>query len=51
MRVPAGLLMPLFASGASLGRFFGEVLLRYVGDDPSYYIVPGGWAVVGAARY
>jgi chloride channel 2 len=41
--------MPLFASGAALGRLFGEILKSIISTNKSYYIVPGGWAVVGAA--
>lgn len=41
--------MPLFATGAAMGRLFGEILKQALSSNASYYIVPGGWAVVGAA--
>lgn len=44
--IPCGLFTPLFASGAAFGRLFGE-LLRVM--FPQFGIVPGAYAVVGAA--
>jgi H+/Cl- antiporter ClcA len=44
--VPAGVLTPVFAIGAVIGRFYGELLRIMM---PSYGIVPGTYAIVGAA--
>lgn len=45
--VPAGVFIPCFLLGSGLGRLFGEALRIVVGEA----IVPGGYAVVGAAAF
>jgi len=45
--VPAGVFIPCFLLGAGFGRLFGEVLKSIIGST----IVPGGYAVVGAAAF
>ncbi|XP_066974020.1 chloride channel protein 2-like isoform X2 [Macrobrachium rosenbergii] len=52
--VPLGLFIPVFKVGAGLGRFVGEAMacifpngLRYGGYN--HIIIPGGYAIVGAA--
>ncbi|KAJ3594401.1 hypothetical protein NHX12_003708 [Muraenolepis orangiensis] len=54
MPVPCGAFMPVFLIGAAFGRLVGEVMASMFPDgihaDGSVYpIVPGGYAVVGAA--
>ncbi|KAM6989662.1 chloride channel protein 2a isoform 9-T9 [Tautogolabrus adspersus] len=54
MPVPCGAFMPVFLIGAAFGRLVGEVMATMFPDgihaDGSVYpIVPGGYAVVGAA--
>nr|XP_046263519.1 chloride channel protein 2a [Scatophagus argus] len=54
MPVPCGAFMPVFLIGAAFGRLVGEVMAAMFPDgihaDGSVYpIVPGGYAVVGAA--
>uniref|UniRef100_A0A8D0DBT5 Chloride voltage-gated channel 2 n=1 Tax=Sander lucioperca TaxID=283035 RepID=A0A8D0DBT5_SANLU len=54
MPVPCGAFMPVFLIGAGFGRLVGEVMATMFPDgihaDGSVYpIVPGGYAVVGAA--
>lgn len=45
--IPAGVFIPCFLLGAGLGRLYGELLRFLFGD----IIVPGGYAVVGAAAF
>ncbi|MED6243366.1 Chloride channel protein 2, partial [Ataeniobius toweri] len=52
--VPCGAFMPVFVIGAAFGRLVGESMAAWFPDgihsDGSIYpIVPGGYAVVGAA--
>ncbi|KAK9539236.1 hypothetical protein VZT92_004354 [Zoarces viviparus] len=54
MPVPCGAFMPVFLIGAAFGRLVGEIMATLFPDgihaDGSVYpIVPGGYAVVGAA--
>uniref|UniRef100_A0A671Z1D3 Chloride channel protein 2 n=1 Tax=Sparus aurata TaxID=8175 RepID=A0A671Z1D3_SPAAU len=54
MPVPCGAFMPVFLIGAGFGRLVGEIMAAMFPDgihaDGSVYpIVPGGYAVVGAA--
>uniref|UniRef100_A0A8C6LVZ3 Chloride voltage-gated channel 2 n=1 Tax=Nothobranchius furzeri TaxID=105023 RepID=A0A8C6LVZ3_NOTFU len=54
MPVPCGAFMPVFLIGAAFGRLVGEIMAAMFPDgihvDGSVYpIVPGGYAVVGAA--
>ncbi|XP_075877499.1 chloride channel protein 2-like isoform X2 [Nelusetta ayraudi] len=54
MPVPCGAFMPVFLIGAAFGRLVGEIMAAAFPDgihaDGSVYpIVPGGYAVVGAA--
>ncbi|XP_030017277.1 chloride channel protein 2a [Sphaeramia orbicularis] len=54
MPVPCGAFMPVFLIGAAFGRLVGEIMAVMFPDgihaDGSVYpIVPGGYAVVGAA--
>ncbi|XP_036410101.1 chloride channel protein 2a isoform X2 [Megalops cyprinoides] len=54
MPVPCGAFMPVFLIGAAFGRLVGEIMATWFPDgihsDGSIYpIVPGGYAVVGAA--
>ncbi|KAM4556945.1 chloride channel protein 2a isoform 2-T2 [Fundulus diaphanus] len=54
MPVPCGAFMPVFLIGAAFGRLVGEIMASMFPDgiheDGSVYpIVPGGYAVVGAA--
>ncbi|KAM7400635.1 hypothetical protein PAMA_005026 [Pampus argenteus] len=54
MPVPCGAFMPVFLIGAGFGRLVGEIMATMFPDgihaDGSVYpIVPGGYAVVGAA--
>ncbi|CAL4058758.1 unnamed protein product, partial [Meganyctiphanes norvegica] len=51
--VPSGMLIPLFKIGAAFGRQIGEVMASiYVqGINPPYLIVPGAYAMVGAASF
>jgi len=54
--VSAGLYAPVLALGGAIGRIFGEVSLVIFDLLPSTifggtYIVPGGYAVVGAAAF
>ncbi|TYZ58990.1 hypothetical protein PybrP1_002142 [[Pythium] brassicae (nom. inval.)] len=43
--VPSGIVTPVFAVGAALGRLFGEMIVLLGGGDE----LAGGYAVVGAA--
>ena len=45
--LPYGVIVPVFAVGAGLGRLFGEILLK-LGMGA---IIAGGYAVVGAASF
>lgn len=45
--IPAGVFIPCFLLGAGLGRLYGELLRLLFGIS----IVPGGYAVVGAAAF
>lgn len=52
--VPSGIFMPIFVIGAAIGRLVGETMSvvypnGFLSEDHLYYIVPGGYAVVGAA--
>ncbi|XP_043989686.1 chloride channel protein 2-like isoform X4 [Gambusia affinis] len=52
MPVPCGAFMPVFLIGAAFGRLVGEVMATMFPDGihgDVYPIVPGGYAVVGAA--
>ncbi|XP_053698498.1 chloride channel protein 2-like [Sabethes cyaneus] len=57
MPVPCGMFVPLFKIGAALGRLFGETLHVWLPDGLPYGagllapIIPGGYAVVGAAAF
>lgn len=44
--VPSGIVTPVFAVGAALGRLFGEMIVFLGGGDE---LLAGGYAVVGAA--
>lgn len=45
--IPAGVFIPCFLLGSGLGRLYGELLKVVFGN----VIVPGGYAVVGAAAF
>jgi len=45
--IPAGLFIPCFVIGSCFGRLYGELLQHVFGST----IVPGGYAVVGAAAF
>ncbi|XP_077998012.1 chloride channel protein 2-like [Glandiceps talaboti] len=52
--VPAGVFMPVFIIGAAFGRLVGECMAAWFPEgvrsgDNVYRIIPGGYAVVGAA--
>ncbi|XP_064418255.1 chloride channel protein 2-like [Latimeria chalumnae] len=52
--VPCGAFMPVFVIGAAFGRLVGESMAAWLpdgihADGNTYRIVPGGYAVVGAA--
>ncbi|XP_041919508.1 chloride channel protein 2-like isoform X2 [Alosa sapidissima] len=52
--VPCGAFMPVFVIGAAFGRLVGESMAAWFPDgihteSTTYSIVPGGYAVVGAA--
>lgn len=52
--VPCGGFMPVFVIGAAFGRLVGESMAAWFPDgihtdSTTYHIVPGGYAVVGAA--
>ncbi|XP_061823849.1 chloride channel protein 1-like [Nerophis lumbriciformis] len=54
MPVPSGAFMPVFILGAAFGRLVGEVMAAIfpqgiVFDGILYRIIPGGYAVIGAA--
>ncbi|XP_061654539.1 chloride channel protein 2a isoform X2 [Phyllopteryx taeniolatus] len=54
MPVPCGAFMPVFLIGAGFGRLVGEIMAAMFpggihADGSVYPIVPGGYAVVGAA--
>nr|XP_020451282.1 chloride channel protein 2-like isoform X4 [Monopterus albus] len=54
MPVPCGAFMPVFLIGAAFGRLVGEIMAAMFpegihADGSLYPIVPGGYAVVGAA--
>uniref|UniRef100_A0AAV2JPN7 Chloride channel protein n=1 Tax=Knipowitschia caucasica TaxID=637954 RepID=A0AAV2JPN7_KNICA len=54
MPVPCGAFMPVFLIGAAFGRLVGEIMAAAFpdgihADNTVYPIVPGGYAVVGAA--
>ncbi|XP_055616131.1 chloride channel protein 2-like [Toxorhynchites rutilus septentrionalis] len=57
MPVPAGMFIPLFKAGAALGRLVGELMHIWFPQGLPYGngllapIVPGGYAVVGAAAF
>jgi H+/Cl- antiporter ClcA len=47
--IPSGLFVPLFVTGAALGRLWGELLAAFAGSAAAALIHPGAYAVVGAA--
>ncbi|KAK8725221.1 hypothetical protein OTU49_010760 [Cherax quadricarinatus] len=51
--VPSGMLIPLFKVGAAFGRQIGEFMasLYPIGINPGFPIVPGAYAMVGAASF
>ncbi|XP_016896585.2 chloride channel protein-like isoform X2 [Cynoglossus semilaevis] len=54
MPVPSGAFMPVFILGAAFGRLVGEIMATLfphgiVFDGILYRIIPGGYAVIGAA--
>ncbi|XP_026203782.1 chloride channel protein 1-like isoform X2 [Anabas testudineus] len=54
MPIPSGAFMPVFILGAAFGRLVGEVMATLfphgiVFDGILYRIIPGGYAVIGAA--
>ncbi|XP_071538119.1 chloride channel protein 2-like isoform X3 [Panulirus ornatus] len=51
--VPSGMLIPLFKVGAAFGRQIGELMasLYPLGITPGFPIVPGAYAMVGAASF
>ncbi|XP_053619314.1 chloride channel protein 2 isoform X2 [Plodia interpunctella] len=54
--VPAGIFVPAFKMGASLGRFTGEIMHYFCPLGVAYgghiqKILPGGYATVGAAAF
>ncbi|KAK3894175.1 hypothetical protein Pcinc_002051 [Petrolisthes cinctipes] len=51
--VPSGMLIPLFKVGAAFGRQIGELMasLYPLGILPGFPIVPGAYAMVGAASF
>uniref|UniRef100_A0A5S6QA36 Chloride channel protein n=1 Tax=Trichuris muris TaxID=70415 RepID=A0A5S6QA36_TRIMR len=56
MTIPSGAFIPIFATGAGIGRLFGEAAqLLFTNGFPTVIdapdISPGGYAVVGAAAF
>ncbi|KAK3508529.1 hypothetical protein QTP70_031915 [Hemibagrus guttatus] len=54
MPIPSGAFMPVFVLGAAFGRLVGEVMATLfphgiLFDGILYQIIPGGYAVIGAA--
>ncbi|NWI96685.1 CLCN1 protein, partial [Pitta sordida] len=54
MPIPCGGFMPVFVLGAAFGRLIGEIMASLfpngiIFDDIVYQILPGGYAVIGAA--
>ncbi|XP_050726376.1 chloride channel protein 2-like isoform X2 [Eriocheir sinensis] len=51
--VPSGILIPLFKVGAAFGRQVGELMVSLfpLGIVPGFPIVPGAYAMVGAASF
>eukprot|EP01134_Creolimax_fragrantissima_P001931 CFRG1931T1 len=54
LAIPAGVFVPVFTMGATFGRFVGELMLLWFPNgldenDPTSTIIPGGYAIVGAA--
>nr|XP_057902712.1 chloride channel protein 1-like [Doryrhamphus excisus] len=54
MPIPSGAFMPVFILGAAFGRLVGEIMAAIfphgiVFDGILYRIIPGGYAVIGAA--
>ncbi|XP_009067828.1 PREDICTED: chloride channel protein 1 [Acanthisitta chloris] len=54
MPIPCGGFMPVFVLGAAFGRLIGEIMAALfpsgiIFDDIVYQILPGGYAVIGAA--
>uniref|UniRef100_A0A8B9R5Y3 Chloride voltage-gated channel 1 n=1 Tax=Astyanax mexicanus TaxID=7994 RepID=A0A8B9R5Y3_ASTMX len=54
MPIPSGAFMPVFVLGASFGRLVGEIMAALfphgiLFDGILYQIIPGGYAVIGAA--
>lgn len=50
--IPCGIFIPSFTLGAACGRLFGEMLSAWFPDGfGGMEIVPGGYAIVGAAAF
>ncbi|KRZ66669.1 Chloride channel protein 2 [Trichinella papuae] len=49
--VACGMFTPVLLIGAALGRLFGELLVIYLPNVSSLKIVPGSYALVGAAAF
>lgn len=51
--IPAGVFVPVFVIGAAYGRFMGELfsIMFPDGFQTNQAIIPGGYAVVGAAAF
>ncbi|KRY64935.1 Chloride channel protein 2 [Trichinella pseudospiralis] len=49
--VACGMFTPVLLIGAALGRLFGELLVIYFPNVSSLKIVPGSYALVGAAAF
>lgn len=54
--IPAGVFMPVFVTGAAFGRLVGETMSAFypegfysISSGQVYRVMPGGYAVVGAA--
>ncbi|KRX66627.1 Chloride channel protein 2 [Trichinella sp. T9] len=49
--VACGMFTPVLLIGAAFGRLFGELLVIYLPNVSSFKIVPGSYALVGAAAF
>lgn len=51
--LPSGMLIPLFKVGAAFGRQIGELMVALypLGISPGFPVVPGAYAMVGAASF
>lgn len=54
--IPAGVFMPVFVTGAAFGRLIGETMSALypegfysISSGQVYHVMPGGYAVIGAA--